>query len=148
MYFAHLYPPPLTRPPLLAVSISDVGYETYKAHRRGPTALEAAHFSEPTRLSLIAVKRSVFQSIASMYVYVPARIVAARVFIELTQPLGHCQLSRSTPPLNRPRRRSPTCKILVSERGAQPRPDSPSSLYYHSCSMSLWSMSRMSRLSG
>lgn len=44
----------------------DVGYETYKAHRRGPTALEAAHFSEPTRLSLIAVKRSVFQSIASM----------------------------------------------------------------------------------
>nr|VWP02612.1 3-isopropylmalate dehydrogenase (3-IPM-DH) (IMDH) (EC (Beta-IPM dehydrogenase) [Ganoderma boninense] len=44
----------------------DVGYETYKAHRRGPNALEAAHFSEPTRLSLIAVKRSVFQSIASM----------------------------------------------------------------------------------
>ncbi|KAI1788990.1 mitochondrial 18 KDa protein-domain-containing protein [Ganoderma leucocontextum] len=44
----------------------DVGYETYKAHRRGPTALEAAHFSESTRLSMIAVKRSVFQSIASM----------------------------------------------------------------------------------
>ncbi|KAI0773996.1 mitochondrial 18 KDa protein-domain-containing protein [Fomes fomentarius] len=44
----------------------DVGYETYKAHRQGPTALEAAHFSEPTRLGMIAVKRSVFQSIASM----------------------------------------------------------------------------------
>ncbi|RPD74333.1 hypothetical protein L226DRAFT_535224 [Lentinus tigrinus ALCF2SS1-7] len=44
----------------------DVGYETYKAHRRGPTPLEAANFSEPTRLSMIAVKRSVFQSIASM----------------------------------------------------------------------------------
>ncbi|EJF62890.1 mitochondrial 18 KDa protein-domain-containing protein [Dichomitus squalens] len=45
---------------------SDVGYETYKAHRRGPTALEAAHFSEPARLGFIAAKRSVFQSIASM----------------------------------------------------------------------------------
>ena len=55
----------------------DVGYETYKAHRQGPTALEAAHFSEPTRLSMIAVKRSVFQSVASMYV-LPRRILAAR----------------------------------------------------------------------
>ncbi|KAI0723023.1 mitochondrial 18 KDa protein-domain-containing protein [Earliella scabrosa] len=45
---------------------SDVGYETYKAHRRGPTPLEAAHFSEPTRLGMVAVKRSVFQSVASM----------------------------------------------------------------------------------
>jgi len=44
----------------------DVGYETYKAHRRGPTPLEAANFSEPTRLGMIAVKRAVFQSIASM----------------------------------------------------------------------------------
>ncbi|KAH9894355.1 mitochondrial 18 KDa protein-domain-containing protein [Cubamyces lactineus] len=44
----------------------DVGYETYKAHRRGPTALEAATFSEPTRLSMVAVKRAVFQSVASM----------------------------------------------------------------------------------
>ncbi|KAI0722151.1 mitochondrial 18 KDa protein-domain-containing protein [Cerioporus squamosus] len=46
--------------------VGDVGYETYKAHRRGPTPLEAANFSEPTRLTMIAVKRSVFQSIASM----------------------------------------------------------------------------------
>ncbi|KAH9943137.1 mitochondrial 18kDa protein, partial [Epithele typhae] len=44
----------------------DVGYETYKAHRQGPSALEAAHFSEPTRLTMVAVKRSAFQSIASM----------------------------------------------------------------------------------
>ncbi|OSC98719.1 hypothetical protein PYCCODRAFT_1447299 [Trametes coccinea BRFM310] len=44
----------------------DVGYETYKAHRRGPTAMEAATFSEPTRLSMVAVKRAVFQSVASM----------------------------------------------------------------------------------
>ncbi|KAI9001288.1 mitochondrial 18 KDa protein-domain-containing protein [Trametes punicea] len=44
----------------------DVGYETYKAHRRGPTPLEAATFSEPTRLSMVAVKRAVFQSVASM----------------------------------------------------------------------------------
>lgn len=57
----------------MVITISDVGYETYKAHRRGPSALEAAHFSEPTRLSLIAVKRSVFQSIASMYVPLPGR---------------------------------------------------------------------------
>lgn len=47
---------------------SDVGYETYKAHRRGPTPLEAANYSEPTRLTMIAVKRSVFQSVASMCV--------------------------------------------------------------------------------
>ncbi|KAF9818357.1 hypothetical protein IEO21_02872 [Rhodonia placenta] len=44
----------------------DVGYEAYKAHRRGPSPLEAAHFSEPTRVGMIAVKRAVFQSIASM----------------------------------------------------------------------------------
>ncbi|RDX53238.1 hypothetical protein K466DRAFT_643095 [Polyporus arcularius HHB13444] len=46
--------------------VGDVGYETYKAHRRGPTPLEAANYSEPTRLTMIAVKRSVFQSVASM----------------------------------------------------------------------------------
>ncbi|KAJ8523001.1 hypothetical protein ONZ45_g527 [Pleurotus djamor] len=44
----------------------DVSYESYKAHRRGPTPIEAAHFSEPTRISLIAVQRACFQSIASM----------------------------------------------------------------------------------
>ncbi|KAJ3548098.1 hypothetical protein NM688_g5337 [Phlebia brevispora] len=50
----------------LAGTSSDVGYESYKAYRKGPTPVEAAHFSEPTRLSMIAVKRAVFQSIASM----------------------------------------------------------------------------------
>ncbi|TFY53638.1 hypothetical protein EVJ58_g9342 [Rhodofomes roseus] len=44
----------------------DVGYEAYKAHRRGPSPLEAAHFSEPTRVGMVAVKRATFQSIASM----------------------------------------------------------------------------------
>ncbi|KAI0728780.1 mitochondrial 18 KDa protein-domain-containing protein [Fomitopsis betulina] len=44
----------------------DVAYESYKAHRQGPSALEAAHFSEPTRIGMVAVKRAVFQSIASM----------------------------------------------------------------------------------
>ncbi|KAK0190762.1 mitochondrial 18 KDa protein-domain-containing protein [Armillaria mellea] len=44
----------------------DVAYESYKAHRRGPSAIEAAHFSEPTRLGLVAVQRATFQSIASM----------------------------------------------------------------------------------
>ncbi|KAI9507707.1 mitochondrial 18 KDa protein-domain-containing protein [Russula earlei] len=46
--------------------VGDVSYESYKAHRRGPTAFEAAHFTEPTRLGLVAVKRAAFQSVASM----------------------------------------------------------------------------------
>ncbi|KAF8843158.1 hypothetical protein BDN67DRAFT_924912 [Paxillus ammoniavirescens] len=45
---------------------ADVSYEAYKAHRRGPSPLEAVHYSEPTRLGLVAVKRAVFQSVASM----------------------------------------------------------------------------------
>ncbi|KAI0036014.1 mitochondrial 18 KDa protein-domain-containing protein [Vararia minispora EC-137] len=44
----------------------DVSYESYKAHRKGPTPREAAAFSEPARLGLIATKRATFQSIASM----------------------------------------------------------------------------------
>ncbi|KAG2370098.1 mitochondrial 18 KDa protein-domain-containing protein [Suillus spraguei] len=44
----------------------DVSYEAYKTHRRGPSPIEAAHFSEPTRVGMVAVKRAVFQSIASM----------------------------------------------------------------------------------
>ncbi|EIN10303.1 hypothetical protein PUNSTDRAFT_125224 [Punctularia strigosozonata HHB-11173 SS5] len=44
----------------------DVSFETYKASRRGPSPVEAANFSEPTRLGMVAVKRAVFQSIASM----------------------------------------------------------------------------------
>ena len=45
---------------------SDVGYETYKAHRLGPSPLEANNFSEPARLGIVAVQRGTFQSIASM----------------------------------------------------------------------------------
>ncbi|KAI0688563.1 mitochondrial 18 KDa protein-domain-containing protein [Cytidiella melzeri] len=44
----------------------DVGYESYKAYRQRPTPLEAANFSEPTRVGMVAVKRAVFQSVASM----------------------------------------------------------------------------------
>jgi len=44
----------------------DVAYDTYKARRRGPTAIEAANFSEPTRLGISAVQRATFQSVASM----------------------------------------------------------------------------------
>lgn len=44
----------------------DVGFETYKAHRRGTTGLDANHLSEPARLGMVAVKRATFQSIASM----------------------------------------------------------------------------------
>lgn len=46
----------------------DVSYESYKAHRRGPTPLEATHFSEPVRVGMAAVERATFQSIASMSV--------------------------------------------------------------------------------
>ncbi|KAI0068971.1 hypothetical protein BV25DRAFT_1792807 [Artomyces pyxidatus] len=67
--FRPLVPPTLVR---AAYGVSwlylagDVGYESYKAHRRGPSPIEAAHFSEPTRIGMIAVKRATFQSIASM----------------------------------------------------------------------------------
>lgn len=44
----------------------DVGYESYKVHHRGPTPVEAANFSEPTRIGIAAVQRATFQSIASM----------------------------------------------------------------------------------
>ncbi|CAE6448784.1 unnamed protein product [Rhizoctonia solani] len=44
----------------------DVAYETYKAKRQGPSAIEAVNFSEPTRLSILATQRAVFQSVASM----------------------------------------------------------------------------------
>jgi fission process protein 1 len=46
--------------------LGDVSYESYKAHRNGPSPLEAAHLSEPTRVGMVAVKRAAFQSIASM----------------------------------------------------------------------------------
>jgi len=62
---------------------SDVGYEGYKAYQRGPSPIEAANFSESTRIGMLVVKRAVFQSIASMCV----------------------QLSKSPQPL--PRARSP-----------------------------------------
>ncbi|KAG8982656.1 hypothetical protein FRB94_007990 [Tulasnella sp. JGI-2019a] len=44
----------------------DVSYESYKAYHQGPSATEAANFSEPTRIAMIATKRALFQSIASM----------------------------------------------------------------------------------
>ncbi|KAF8165044.1 mitochondrial 18 KDa protein-domain-containing protein [Crassisporium funariophilum] len=44
----------------------DVAYESYKSHHRGPSPIEAANFSEPTRIGIAAVQRATFQSIASM----------------------------------------------------------------------------------
>ncbi|KAF9008768.1 mitochondrial 18 KDa protein-domain-containing protein [Cyathus striatus] len=44
----------------------DVGYESYKAHRRGPSTDEAASMSETTRIAIVAAQRATFQSIASM----------------------------------------------------------------------------------
>jgi fission process protein 1 len=52
----------------------DVAFESYKAYRRGPSPLEATHFSEPTRVGMVAVKRAAFQSIASMYVLALLRL--------------------------------------------------------------------------
>ncbi|WWD07870.1 hypothetical protein V865_005977 [Kwoniella europaea PYCC6329] len=49
-----------------AYLIGDVSFTTYKSSQFGPTPLEAANMSEPTRLAMVAVKRSVFQGIASM----------------------------------------------------------------------------------
>ncbi|KAL7410910.1 mitochondrial 18 KDa protein-domain-containing protein [Mrakia frigida] len=49
-----------------AYLIGDVSYETYKAKQQGPTPLEAANFSEATRLSMYATKRAIFQAAASM----------------------------------------------------------------------------------
>lgn len=49
-----------------AYLLGDVSYETYKAHKKGPTPLESSIFSEPARLSLVAVERGTFQAIASM----------------------------------------------------------------------------------
>lgn len=49
-----------------AYLIGDVGFTTYKARELGPSPLEAANMTEPTRLGLVAVKRSIFQGVASM----------------------------------------------------------------------------------
>lgn len=37
----------------------------------GPSPVEAANFSESTRIGMLVVKRAVFQSVASMCVHVP-----------------------------------------------------------------------------
>ncbi|KAK7695600.1 hypothetical protein QCA50_000236 [Cerrena zonata] len=70
--------------------IGDVGYESYKAHRRGPTPLEAAHFSEPTRIGMLATKRAIFQSLASMafpaFTIHTAVKQAKKAFINATNP--------------------------------------------------------------
>ncbi|KAG8901435.1 5'-3' exoribonuclease 2 [Tulasnella sp. 403] len=57
-------PSPLIEPRIIPAS--DVSYESYKAHRKGPTPIEAANFSESTRIAMLATKRAVFQSVASM----------------------------------------------------------------------------------
>ncbi|TYJ52686.1 hypothetical protein B9479_006692 [Cryptococcus floricola] len=49
-----------------AYLIGDVSFTTYKSSQLGPSPLEAANISEPTRLSMVAVKRTVFQGLASM----------------------------------------------------------------------------------
>ena len=73
-----------------AYLIGDVAFTTYKAKQQGPSPLEAANFSEPTRLTMVAVKRSVFQSIASMAL--PAFTIhtavkqAGKVFVKSANP--------------------------------------------------------------
>jgi len=47
--------------------LGDVSYETYKSHRKGPSALErTAKLTETTRLGLVAAQRATFQAVASM----------------------------------------------------------------------------------
>ncbi|KAJ6599354.1 mitochondrial 18 KDa protein-domain-containing protein [Mycena vulgaris] len=57
---------PVVSPWIVTACLWHVSYESYKAKRRGPTPLEAAHFSEPVRIGMAAVERATFQSIASM----------------------------------------------------------------------------------
>lgn len=75
---------------------SDVSYEAYKANRRGPSPLEAAHFSEPTRVGMVAVKRAVFQSIASMSVLsiIRSRITAQSAQFCFSGPCQHLQYTQ------------------------------------------------------
>lgn len=49
-----------------AYLIGDVSFTTYKSSQLGPSPIEAANMSERTRLAMVAVKRSVFQAVASM----------------------------------------------------------------------------------
>ena len=49
---------------------SDIGYEGYKAYQKGPSPTEAANFSESTRIGMLVTKRAVFQSMASMCVWI------------------------------------------------------------------------------
>ncbi|AAW43103.1 hypothetical protein CNBD4920 [Cryptococcus deneoformans B-3501A] len=49
-----------------AYLIGDVSFTTYKSSQLGPSPIEAANMSERTRLAMVAVKRSVFQGVASM----------------------------------------------------------------------------------
>lgn len=73
-----------------AYVLGDVGFETYKASRRGPTLEEAQHFSEHTRLAMIACKRGIFQGVASMGL--PALTIhtvvrySARAFVRSANP--------------------------------------------------------------
>ncbi|KAL0255521.1 hypothetical protein I308_100325 [Cryptococcus tetragattii IND107] len=49
-----------------AYLIGDVSFTTYKSSQLGPSPIESANMSERTRLAMVAVKRSVFQAVASM----------------------------------------------------------------------------------
>jgi hypothetical protein len=69
----------------------DVAYETYKAKRRGPSPLETVTYSEPTRLAMVAVQRSVFQSVASMCVK-SLSFVGPRNTNKVDALTGHCLL--------------------------------------------------------
>ena len=66
LYLAGYVPRPCPFFSVINFRSSDVGFETWKAQRKGPTPLEAASFTESQRLSMVAAKRGIFQAIASM----------------------------------------------------------------------------------
>lgn len=139
----------LTYDCMICAVCRDVGYESYKAHRRGPSPLEAAHFSEPTRIGLVAIKRAVFQSVASMYVTVhhPSRVNSAHTHIAPSA-IGPSRHSRSTPPSSNQRSSSCTPRIPASSDGHRRSRGSRSCPSCLTSSISPSSMRRTWRLSG
>lgn len=74
-----------------------MSFTTYKAKEQGPTPWEAANFSEPTRLALVATKRSVFQAVASMGLPALTIHTAVKQSAKLFQKSANASLKRWGP---------------------------------------------------
>lgn len=64
-----------------------MAYDSYKNYHRGPSPIEAANFSEPTRIGISAVQRATFQSIASMYLILTYFSVEHRLTVSIFRAL-------------------------------------------------------------